>query len=114
MAKRTDTKGTMIAGDVCLYGSRSSGFHYLARSAAGGKATLIGEGDRSEGRVPFTSATLALWHAVDAIRATGAPGFVRVFDVGGTRYADVRFGTLPAVGDLKWQTVPVTGVALAG
>lgn len=109
MGKRNGTKSAGLVGDVCLYGNRDRGFHYLAR--VGEKGRLLGAGDPTEAGVPFSSLTETVWHAIDAMRANGLPpkGGVRLYAPGGTQIVDVEVSrAIPAAGELSWRPATVS------
>lgn len=103
-----------IIAEVCLYGSPSCGYGYLAVGPAeleGGKLVasgqkMFGSGEPEKSR----SATEAYWLAVVELEEAGLPrgAEVLVFAPGGERMSRVKCGgPLPYVGALKWEPAPM-------
>jgi hypothetical protein len=96
-------KSTRLVAEICLYGNRSIGAGWLARTRDN---TLLGDGEPREGR----SFTEAVWQACDAIyhnrslcgKIRPGTGTVRVFAAGGALMADTDLNHPGYFGDLKW------------
>lgn len=119
MGKHNGTKSAGLVGDVCLYGNRDRGFHYLARVGERGELLQAGDpdaypADRAacvEKRGTFGTQSEAIWHAIAAMRDRGLPrrGLVRLYAPGGTMVADVDVSAhVPSFGSLGWRPATVS------
>lgn len=94
----------VLSADICFYGTSRVGFDYLSTTAAG----FTADSQPDPTRQRFDSATVALFKAIDGLRAAGLAGnaLVAVYAPGGERYAVVRIDSCPAWGSLPWRNVP--------
>lgn len=84
-----------ITAVVCLYGNRNIGAGWIVSDKKGQAGT--GE------PVANKSFTEAVYEAVDALKARGVTGTIRIFAAGGQHYAEVGVDRVPYFGDLKWN-----------
>lgn len=110
MAKSTKSaQSNEIVGEVCLYGTPSIGFGWLAAYPGDDRKTVTFGAHKPD---PSTSANSAVWLATDALHekliARGVRhGLVRVFDAGGERCADVSLDAVPQFQNMPWKPAPV-------
>lgn len=108
------TTNNKPAAEICLYGSRSAGFDFLATTPADGEVRFTADGMKADGRLRFDSLTEAVWTAVDAIRGAGvAAGTVAIYAPSGEHVALADLRHVPAFGDLKWQAAPVYRLSIS-
>jgi hypothetical protein len=101
--------------EVCLYGTRSSGYAYLA-AIPGPPLRIVARGgwDRSELQPDrrFTDLTTCVGAAKDALRKTGVhQGAVIVFFPGGEQCSVSPIEAFEAVGDMKLAPAPMIAVS---
>lgn len=96
------SKSKKAVGSVCLYGSQSSGFGYLAGPDS--NPAQFGDGEPRPG-----SATSAMWSGLLDLERAGFSGLVEVYASGGQQMAIVDNSkcVLPYFGELKWGPAKV-------
>lgn len=104
VAPRPEAVSREIVAEIALYGTHATGAGWLARHA-GQSPNMVGDATPKSGRY-FTE---AVREAMDAVRArlrarNIADGFVRIYDAGGQRFAEVGLcASVPVFSALTWQ-----------
>jgi hypothetical protein len=95
-----EMRNVKLVGEVCLYGAGNCGAGWLARSDAG--KGMLGTGVPNPNH-NYADAMLLACAAIVIARGMNAAGMVRIFDAGGTRFADVCLMDVSSYWILNWK-----------
>lgn len=73
---------TNIIADICLYGTRQTGYGFLAEYISGTERVIVGNSTPVEGRCLVEATTMAVINLPYEVR-TSRPGQIRVFNPDG-------------------------------
>jgi len=103
-----------ITAEICLYGCRSAGFDYLARTQGDdGRPVFTAHSQPDPTRLRYESPTECIFRAQRELVDAGARGTVAVYAPGGERVAYVELGAATYFGSMPWQAAPVYTLKVA-